>query len=603
MIFDYFKNQTLFNTERGRIGSANNRAVRRRRLSLVARLSRAASSWAQARRSRMDPACPPESQRATRPACTTTVRGTCWSRSPSAPACMLLGHQGFGGGHRGVHRDRGSAQHVARPGRADAARRDGAGLTLNNHPDDPFGGDAVGISRYPHGRRRPAPLAHRDGQPARRPRPARRDSTTGTGKSPRSARAASRRRPAAAATAGCARISCSSSWISAPTTRSADVQPAGRDRRDHHEPGAPGRVQPDHGRRLGLRRAVRDGRGRAHDGGGRRVSGRGSFGHAGRPVRARPHLRHGSPCRRRPSATSGRRSSSSRCRCSRPSSCRSPAATTTTATSADTTNPKVALRWAPIDSLAFRASWGEGFRAPSLAQIGLGPSQESEFFTGYVRLRGQPGLLRADPHRLPTSIVFRAIRTCSLRSPRTSMSAWSGSRPARLELLARLLGHRAGQQDRRGAARLHLRAGVQQPGEHDLRARHAAPGRHARAAAVHPQHASSTSVSRRQRASTSRRTRASTSATAALTLGLDYSHLLKFDKVVLGADGLTFETQEFAGEYEYPEDRAALTGDYRFGDWGVDARVNYIGSFKDFRTLSPPGRGSRVAHGRVRSRR
>jgi iron complex outermembrane receptor protein len=46
----------------------------------------------------------------------------------------------------------------------------------------------------------------------------------------------------------------------------------------------------------------------------------------------------------------------------------------------DTTNPKVAVRWSPIDSVAFRASWGTGFRAPSLAQIGLGPSQESQFF-------------------------------------------------------------------------------------------------------------------------------------------------------------------------------------------------------------------------------
>ncbi len=47
----------------------------------------------------------------------------------------------------------------------------------------------------------------------------------------------------------------------------------------------------------------------------------------------------------------------------------------------NTTNPKVALRWSPTDQIAFRASWGQGFRAPSLAQIGLGPSQESEFFT------------------------------------------------------------------------------------------------------------------------------------------------------------------------------------------------------------------------------
>ncbi len=57
---------------------------------------------------------------------------------------------------------------------------------------------------------------------------------------------------------------------------------------------------------------------------------------------------------------------------------------------------------------------------------------------------------------------------------------------------------------------------------------------------------------------------------------------------MLDASGLEFEAQEFAGEYEYPEDRAALTGDYQIGDWGFFARVNYIGSFEDFRPLSPP---------------
>jgi outer membrane cobalamin receptor len=42
-----------------------------------------------------------------------------------------------------------------------------------------------------------------------------------------------------------------------------------------------------------------------------------------------------------------------------------------------TTNPKVALRWAPTDEITVRGSWAQGFRAPSLAQVGLGPSQES----------------------------------------------------------------------------------------------------------------------------------------------------------------------------------------------------------------------------------
>jgi outer membrane receptor for ferrienterochelin and colicin len=45
-----------------------------------------------------------------------------------------------------------------------------------------------------------------------------------------------------------------------------------------------------------------------------------------------------------------------------------------------TTNPKVAARWDITEWIGVRGSWGQGFRAPSLAQIGLGPSQESLFF-------------------------------------------------------------------------------------------------------------------------------------------------------------------------------------------------------------------------------
>lgn len=50
-----------------------------------------------------------------------------------------------------------------------------------------------------------------------------------------------------------------------------------------------------------------------------------------------------------------------------------------------TTNPKVAVRWAPTDSITVRGSWAQGFRAPSLAQIGLGPSEESQFFVDTYR--------------------------------------------------------------------------------------------------------------------------------------------------------------------------------------------------------------------------
>lgn len=44
------------------------------------------------------------------------------------------------------------------------------------------------------------------------------------------------------------------------------------------------------------------------------------------------------------------------------------------------TNPMINGLWSPTETVSVRASWGQGFRAPSLAQIGLGPSKESQFF-------------------------------------------------------------------------------------------------------------------------------------------------------------------------------------------------------------------------------
>ncbi len=50
-----------------------------------------------------------------------------------------------------------------------------------------------------------------------------------------------------------------------------------------------------------------------------------------------------------------------------------------------TANPKVGFHYTPTDTFSLRGSWSQGFRAPSLAQIGLGPSQESQFFVDTFR--------------------------------------------------------------------------------------------------------------------------------------------------------------------------------------------------------------------------
>jgi iron complex outermembrane recepter protein len=70
-----------------------------------------------------------------------------------------------------------------------------------------------------------------------------------------------------------------------------------------------------------------------------------------------------------------------------------------------TTNPKVAFRWAATEDLSVRGSWAQGFRAPSLAQIGLGPSEESSFYKDTYRCASQ-GISEADCEVLDWNTEF-----------------------------------------------------------------------------------------------------------------------------------------------------------------------------------------------------
>jgi iron complex outermembrane receptor protein len=47
----------------------------------------------------------------------------------------------------------------------------------------------------------------------------------------------------------------------------------------------------------------------------------------------------------------------------------------------DTTNDKIGLKWKPIDDVMVRATWAEGFRAPTIADLYGGGSQTFSFFT------------------------------------------------------------------------------------------------------------------------------------------------------------------------------------------------------------------------------
>ncbi|HEY5807763.1 MAG TPA: TonB-dependent receptor, partial [Povalibacter sp.] len=242
----------------------------------------------------------------------------------------------------------------------------------------------------------------------------------------------------------------------------------------------------------------------------------------------------------------------------------------------NTTNPKVAVRWAPVEQLAFRASWGTGFRAPSLAQIGLGPSQSSQFFidsygcadnpvycasTDYnLVFSGNPDLEAEESETFNVGIAWQPSNRTNV-----TLDYWDIKQEKKIDQVpfGFLYTEFCNVQDSTVCTR-----GAPLPGD-----------------TLGPLQTINTTFVNINEQSTSGLDLGATVGmdvgAGALSFGLNYTHLLDFDRVELAADGLTFVTRSLAGEYEYPEDRAMLWGDYGSAAWGVYVSVNYIGSFQD----------------------
>ena len=230
----------------------------------------------------------------------------------------------------------------------------------------------------------------------------------------------------------------------------------------------------------------------------------------------------------------------------------------------DTTNPKIAVRWEPIESLAFRASWGTGFRAPSLAQIGLGPSQESQFFvdtygcadnptycasTDYkIIFSGNPDLQPEESENFNVGVAWKPIDRLG-----ASVDYWDIKQDDKIDEVP--------------FGFLYTQFCSVQDSTVCIRGAPLA-GRYPRGAADRSTPASSTSASRRQRRGPER----------ALQHGpgrrrVDARPRLLADARIpeassSNADGTRLVERDLTGEYEYPEDRFVLTGDWAHGRLG-----------------------------------
>jgi outer membrane receptor protein involved in Fe transport len=247
----------------------------------------------------------------------------------------------------------------------------------------------------------------------------------------------------------------------------------------------------------------------------------------------------------------------------------------------DTTNPKVAVRWAPIDALAFRASWGTGFRAPSLAQIGLGPSQESQFFKDTyacidqgidpnstacpsldytIIFSGNPDLNPEESETLNVGVAWQPSDMW-----RISVDYWDILQEDKIDEVP--FGFIYDQNCNDQTSTVCVRGTP--VGSNTL-----GPLAQLNSGFVNIGEQSVTGIDLGAHF-------ASSLGAGVLTLGLEYSHLLEFERVELNSDASGFVTRDLTGEYEYPEDRFVLSGDWTMDAWGLFASVNYIGSFQD----------------------
>ena len=89
-----------------------------------------------------------------------------------------------------------------------------------------------------------------------------------------------------------------------------------------------------------------------------------------------------------------------------------------------TTNPRIGLSYQPMEELMFRASWSEGFRAPSIAEIGLLPTEQSPILNDplnpdegpierIVRFEGNPDLEPEESDSFVIGAVYQPLEWLS----------------------------------------------------------------------------------------------------------------------------------------------------------------------------------------------
>ncbi|MGX5201087.1 TonB-dependent receptor [Aliikangiella sp. IMCC44632] len=231
------------------------------------------------------------------------------------------------------------------------------------------------------------------------------------------------------------------------------------------------------------------------------------------------------------------------------------------------TNPKIGMHWNVNEDIAVRASWGTGFRAPSLAQIGLGPSQESRFFVDpycadvpacaananastdlTVNFAGNPDLAPEESESFNIGVIWDINNDLNV-----SFDYWNILQEEKIDegdLGAAVLAYC------NPSAMVAARCVRNSSTNELLQVNNSFVN-------IGEQEASGLDISANYKMSLQ--------DSGDLNFGIEWTYLANFEK-----DGI-----DWTGEYEYPEIRWNASTEWKVGDWSTTAVLNYIGEFQD----------------------
>ncbi|QSX39963.1 TonB-dependent receptor [Shewanella cyperi] len=232
-----------------------------------------------------------------------------------------------------------------------------------------------------------------------------------------------------------------------------------------------------------------------------------------------------------------------------------------------TTNPKIAFQWGVTEDITARGSWSTGFRAPSLAQIGLGPSEESSFFIDSYRCASD----NVDCKALDYNTVFAGNSDLDPEESKTWNLGviWAPSQRMDIGLdyysitqdnkidkqpLGQIYAANCNDQNSSICERL-----TPQPGQ--------------TLGPIDVIHSSFINISSQEveGIDLSAHYGFELDSYGDLKFGLEYSYLINFEK-----DG-----RDWTGEYKYPLNRWLLTSNWTMDNFAANLNVSYVGEFED----------------------